>query len=399
MAFHFLCLAFPALAAANSWSIMEDWEGRRLQALPDGFEINETLNGSIPLTVLPSWDTFLQFSDKNKYVKGRLSITTIFPEEEATKFVSDPENMVDVVNFGSGSGDINRMSAIRLFSPKTGEVSTSISKNYVGEFSQSAFPYDMSCYPFDRKKMRFQIALQNPSGMFYRLVLGCAGESLTGEGANTTRVDPDGTLRECSWPINRTFVGFEWQSFDCTLTNNATIDCQMVGIRNSGPLLKNYMWPSIIYGLMGFLAFALGVKLSMPRVATTMLALLSLTNLRNQVIALLPNSEDASWLEEYFLIAISFMFLNLIGHAASFHLDSIGRQHTQKIVNKFNLWGMLAVFVAVVIARLHLRHCEEVDPIISLTMTLVAAGLSISTILFLVCYHREAGSSQSKLWG
>jgi hypothetical protein len=32
----------------------------------------------------------------------------------------------------------------------------------------------------------------------------------------------------------------------------------------------------------GFQAFALGVKLAMPRVATTMLALLSLTSLRNQ---------------------------------------------------------------------------------------------------------------------
>ena len=47
---------------------------------------------------------------------------------------------------------------------------------------------------------------------------------------------------------------------------------------------------------MGFLAFALGVKLAMPRVATTMLALLSLTSLRNQVIALLPISDEAeSW--------------------------------------------------------------------------------------------------------
>ena len=42
---------------------------------------------------------------------------------------------------------------------------------------------------------------------------------------------------------------------------------------------------------------------------------------------------EIQW-EEYFLIAISFMFLNLVGHAASFHLDAIGRHHTQKMVNK-----------------------------------------------------------------
>ena len=57
--------------------------------------------------------------------------------------------------------------------------------------------------------------------------------------------------------------------------------------------------------------------------------------------------------EEYFLIAISFMLVNLLGHAAAFHLDAKGRHHTQKIVNKFSLWGMLSVFVAVVLARLH----------------------------------------------
>ena len=42
---------------------------------------------------------------------------------------------------------------------------------------------------------------------------------------------------------------------------------------------------------------------------------------------------EIQW-EEYFLIAISFMFLNLVGHAASFPLDAIGRHHTQKMVNK-----------------------------------------------------------------
>ena len=49
---------------------------------------------------------------------------------------------------------------------------------------------------------------------------------------------------------------------------------------------------------MGFLAFTLDVKMAMPRVATTMLALVSLTNLRNSVVATLPASGNMSWLEE-----------------------------------------------------------------------------------------------------
>ena len=48
---------------------------------------------------------------------------------------------------------------------------------------------------------------------------------------------------------------------------------------------------------MGFLAFGLDVRFAMPRIATTMLALVSLTNLRNQVLTLVPSSGDTSWME------------------------------------------------------------------------------------------------------
>lgn len=95
-------------------------------------------------------------------------------------------------------------------------------------------------------------------------------------------------------------------------------------------------------------------------------------------------------LKEYFLIAISFMFFNLIGHAASFHLDAIGRHHTQLMVNKFNLWAMMAVFVLVVLLRLHMRECPVMDPFITLALTLGMAAVTISIIVFLVWCHREA---------
>ncbi|CAK9007163.1 Uncharacterized protein SCF082_LOCUS9346 [Durusdinium trenchii] len=172
-------LALLLICRAQEWDHLFDEStqavDRRMQALPDGFEINETLNGSIPLTVIPSWDVFLAFSDREKFIKGRMSIATIYGEE-ATTFVTNPENMVDVVNFGSGSGDISVLSSLRLWDPKTGKQATSVSKTYVGQFSQSLYSYDLSCYPFDVKTMHFEIALQKPCGIFYRLVLGCAGE-------------------------------------------------------------------------------------------------------------------------------------------------------------------------------------------------------------------------------
>jgi len=385
MASRFLCLVFFRAAAVDWSEIFENQSpGRHLQSLPDGFEINQTMNGTIPLTVVPSWDIFLSFSDRQKYIKGRMSLATIYPEI-ATTFVEHPEHMVDVLNFGSGSGDINTMSSLKLWDPKSGKTATTVSKTYVGEFSQSLYPYDMSCYPFDRKTVHFQIGIQKPGAIFYKLVLGCVGK-----GSYPIRVDNDGAVRECSWHIGASYVGFEWDNFTCNLRNDATLNCEMTGTRAWSALLKTYIWPSIVYGLMGFEAFALGVKHAMPRVATTMLALLSLTSLRNQVIALVPASGATSWMEEYFLIAISFMFFNLIGHAASFHLDAIGRHHTQLMVNKFNLWAMMAVFVLVVLLRLHMRACPVMDPFITLALTLGMAAVTISIIVFLVWCHREA---------
>ena len=98
------------------------------------------------------------------------------------------------------------------------------------------------------------------------------------------------------------------------------------------------------------------------------------------------------------------------------------------MVNKFNLYGMFTLFLLIVIARLHVRDCPTINPMISLTMTFVAAPrygresffvgfkrlkegedhwktmrfglrfktttseglISISIIFFLVWYHRAA---------
>lgn len=57
--------------------------------------------------------------------------------------------------------------------------------------------------------------------------------------------------------------------------------------------------------------------------------------------------------QEYFLVSKTFMFLNLAGHAISFYLDAIGKKDLQKLMNKFNLWGMLLIMWLIVICRLH----------------------------------------------
>jgi len=139
---------------------------------------------------------------------------------------------------------------------------------------------------------------------------------------------------------------------------------------------------------MGFLAFGLDVKMAMPRIAITMLALVSLTNLRNQVLTLVPSSGDPSWMEEYFLIAVTFMFLNLVGHTTSFYLESLGKIQMQKMANKVNLWGMLSIFCLVISARLHVRQCELVSKVES-GASVAATSITVVVVFgFLAWYYR-----------
>lgn len=81
----------------------------------------------------------------------------VYPPE-ASAFVSSPELVVDVENFATG--EKHMMGTIKLWDRAAGAEKISASKVYVGDFSQSLTEFDMSCYPFDYKKVFFQIGIQ-----------------------------------------------------------------------------------------------------------------------------------------------------------------------------------------------------------------------------------------------
>ncbi|CAK9021282.1 Uncharacterized protein SCF082_LOCUS15274, partial [Durusdinium trenchii] len=366
-------VASPSQAKTQNLRRLQEEEEEEERALPSGLEIKNGLNESIKLIVLPSWDIFLGFSDRRKIIEGRLTVISVY-DMVGYEFVSEPHAIIDVENFGDGTK--RHMGTISVNDPVTRRESASTSTVYIGEFAQAASPmFDMSCYPFDRKETQFRITLQKPGNMIFALSLGCAN-GISGNKTVNGKVIPT-----CDFGAKGTYVGFEWGNFTCEQNDEALITCLMDGIRQSEAIFNSYMWPSLIFTMMGFLAFALDVKMSMPRVATTMLALVSLTNLRNSVVATLPTSGSISWMEEYFLVSKTFMFLNLAGHAISFYLDAIGKKDLQKLMNKFNLWGMLLIMWLIVICRLHVRQCELVDS--TLTAVLVAL-LSIGVFTFYV---------------
>ena len=78
--------------------------------------------------------------------------------KEALRFVSSPELVVDVENFGAG--EKHMMGNILVWDTESQTEQVSASKVYTGEFSQALQEYKMSCFPFDSKAIFFNIGLQ-----------------------------------------------------------------------------------------------------------------------------------------------------------------------------------------------------------------------------------------------
>jgi len=356
-----------------------------VQELPGGLQLREALpEGGIPIRVIPDWDLFLGFEDRAKLIRGKLTLS-MFYFPEALNYVSDPQKIVSVDNFGAG--DRYLQGRVSLVDPASNKDGFATSNIYVGDFSQSQSNFDHSCYPFDDKKVRFEISIQKPGNYIFHLELMCPKERLSEmylDEKNKSRV------RKCTGEAAGSYVGFDWGNFTCERVSQQVIMCSIVGIRQWDSIFKGHIWPSFIFSAMGFLSFALSVKMSMPRVATTMLALVSLTSLRNSVMDKLPVSGNTSWLEEYFLVSMTFMLLNLCGHAFSFYLDGKGKMVAQKMVNKINFYGMITIAFFVSMARLHERNCPLVDRTLSILLVVLGALLVVISFAVIGWIYRDA---------
>merc|ERR1712224_367882 len=116
-----------------------------------------------------------------------------------------------------------------------------------------------------------------------------------------------------------------------------------------GAGLKVFLLPSLIFILLSFGSFRLGIKMSMPRVATSMIALLNLTSLKNALTAKLPQGGEPAWLDEYMMLGQFFMFFNMLCHMLAFYFDGLGKTGLQKFVDSFSLQVMFSLFVSVTI--------------------------------------------------
>jgi len=382
-------LPSPVLAAPGRGRWLQEADDRDGQEVIDGFKLKEAVNGSLDITIVPSFDIFLGFNDRRKSIEGKLTVLMMyFPE--ALLQVQNPQTIISVNNFADG--DRYLQGTVGLRDPFSGRDAWATSNIYVGHFSQARSSFDHLCYPFDEKTVVFDISIQRPGDFIFSMELFCPEQQ-----NETSTINGKTVVTKCTSPPQGSYVGFDWDGLVCEKMSGQTVSCSIRGVRQWWTVFMGYMLPSLIYSAMGFVSFALSVKLTMPRIATTMLALISLTNLRNTVMNMLPAAGNTSWLEEYLLISLLFMLLNLVGHAFSFFLDSHGKHSLQMAVNKVNSLGMVCVCFFVTSFRLHTRQCDRIDRGMS-TAIVTLAALMVIACFGMIAYKYRACFAEAKHW-
>ena len=136
----------------------------------------------------------------------------------------------------------------------------------------------------------------------------------------------------------------------------------MRGVRFSGKVMWKLFFPGVLMIVISFGSFLIPVNLPMPRVATTMIALLAFMYLYRGVLSQVP-ATGTSWLEEFYFVGIGFMMLNVFGHIASFRLQ----KYEYKIFgtlfyrhcDRFCILIGSSTFFLGISCRLHIRDCEN----------------------------------------
>ncbi len=328
--------------------------------------------GAFDLSIHSYWGTFTGFSDKRKIISGSLFVEFVWNTSNVDPYLdylAEPRYSVDITNLVTGESAVTRLDGI--YDPQV-QLATATNK-YVGDFKQTI---SKRCFPFDRVEMSFRIRLVPPGNRVYELGLFCAevgaGDDALPEGVRAfgangealersrapTAYKADLRTERCVQDLGLQSVGFEWESFDCVLNEQRTeVTCSMVGLRTWGEYIETFVAPSTIFFVISFMSSCLDVGMSMPRIAATMIMLLTINNMRNTLIARVPMGET-SWLEEYFLLGLLCMFFNVLAHVFAFKFRSEGLPKRQLLVDDIAFYGLSSAFPFIVLLRLRARGCD-----------------------------------------
>lgn len=159
---------------------------------------------------------------------------------------------------------------------------------------------------------------------------------------------------------------FLWSAFECQVISSSLVTCTMKAQRDDIKGFLVQMLPGALMLITGFAAFLMPDSFAMPRVGTTMIALMTFVTKGSSVFAEMPTI-DVSFLEFFYLAGTGTMLLNMIGHVLV-----LAYPRLSEITDFFALQVTLWAFFVVLAAFLHSKGCERLPYEETLTILIIA---------------------------
>lgn len=211
-------------------------------------------------------------------------------------------NIIDRKSLTSAAGKIGKADCTRGFCSADipdGQMNRKV-EFFAGVFTEE---YQLENYPFDTQVFEFNFTLYANLG-------------------SVAMYSPEVNLA-----LDRDHGAYYMHSMACSsqVTDHGSFgSCRMTATRNFAPVLLNLLTPTMLFVLIAILSLKLNIKLAMPRVGSTLFALLILTQYRNSALAKLPATSSFIWLDLFLFVCSFLVWVVLVLHVFGDHLHQSG---------------------------------------------------------------------------
>eukprot|EP00931_Biecheleriopsis_adriatica_P018215 TRINITY_DN1282_c2_g1_i1.p1 TRINITY_DN1282_c2_g1~~TRINITY_DN1282_c2_g1_i1.p1 ORF type:complete len:307 (+),score=31.58 TRINITY_DN1282_c2_g1_i1:354-1274(+) len=179
--------------------------------------------------------------------------------------------------------------------------------------------------------------------------------------------------------------GYIWSVFKCEVYNDKTIHdsirCEMVGRRYFTKTVTLQIIPGVVMCIIGFSSFLIPDKMAMPRVASTMIALLTFVGKGTSVVSSMPTT-GMSIVEEFYIWGVGTMFVNMMGHIISWQYPKMS-----PLIAELQLGFTVFLFVLVLSVSMHARHCAYVAPEVTTSIIVLSSVLLFASASWSIKRH------------
>jgi len=363
-------------------------------------------DGPLKLALSPSWVLSTGLNANAGTISGTILVQGVWASKftSSTSGLDDPIGFVNVQNLIGGSSARVQSDVLSKGIPSYDDPTVDInlywaSILFVGAYKESV---DDTCYPIEHKEVTFTIDLFQPGPRFMHVHLFCEQGGANGVPiSNYAHPDEKDFLpylfsdkfvesdqiTECKLDMGNTVSsGVTWQSWSCVVSEpKAQIECTMYGTREPGIPLRTFVQPAIMFTLIGFASFGFSPKLAMPRVATTMIALLTLSNYKIKLMGVLSTTGEPI-LMKFYSGLITLIFICMCSHVLSIKFSSVqvGRVDCHAVIDHVLCFISPPLFFLAICCDLMVEGCTTIVSHEAYVALIIFAGLLVVLGFFVV---------------